>query len=120
MLTTCKKGNDALEVYVAKFKAICDDLAAIGKSVGDKEKAFWLLQGLGKGYEPFVMLPSMRNVTIKTDPGALIKCPEDEDVIIEVDVEEVTINIIPLMEVDTTRLKPVTILNLNLNLRSTG
>ncbi|KAF3786810.1 hypothetical protein EJ110_NYTH24567 [Nymphaea thermarum] len=40
MLTTCKKGNDALEVYVAKFKAICDDLAAIGKSVGDKEKAF--------------------------------------------------------------------------------
>ncbi|KAF3772166.1 hypothetical protein EJ110_NYTH58366 [Nymphaea thermarum] len=55
MLTTCKKGNDALEVYVVKFKAICDDLAAIGKSVGDKEKAFWLLQGLGKGYEPFVM-----------------------------------------------------------------
>uniref|UniRef100_A0A5K0Y6N4 Retrotransposon gag domain-containing protein n=1 Tax=Nymphaea colorata TaxID=210225 RepID=A0A5K0Y6N4_9MAGN len=40
MPTTCKKGNDALEVYVAKFKAICDDLAAIGKSVGDKEKAF--------------------------------------------------------------------------------
>ncbi|KAF3778514.1 hypothetical protein EJ110_NYTH43364 [Nymphaea thermarum] len=126
MLTTCKKGNDALEVYVAKFKAICDDLAAIGKSVGDKEKAFWLLQGLGKGYELFVMamlkppvpsykelisllqsleLPSMRNVTIKIDPGALIKCPEDEDVIIEVDVEEVSINIIPLMEVDTTRLK---------------
>ncbi|KAF3780704.1 hypothetical protein EJ110_NYTH21915 [Nymphaea thermarum] len=55
MLTTCKKGNNAIEVYVAKFKAICDDLAAIGKSVRDKEKAFWLLQGLGKGYEPFVM-----------------------------------------------------------------
>ncbi|KAF3793245.1 hypothetical protein EJ110_NYTH10010 [Nymphaea thermarum] len=41
-------------MYVGKFKAICDNLAAIGKSVGDKEKAFWLLQGLGKGYEPFV------------------------------------------------------------------
>ncbi|KAF3781526.1 hypothetical protein EJ110_NYTH36755 [Nymphaea thermarum] len=38
MLTTCKKDNDALEVYVAKFKAICDDLGAIGKSVGGKEK----------------------------------------------------------------------------------
>ncbi|KAF3792501.1 hypothetical protein EJ110_NYTH11345 [Nymphaea thermarum] len=49
------QGNDALEVYVAKFKAICDDLAAIGKFVGDKERAFWLLQGLGKGYEPFVI-----------------------------------------------------------------
>ncbi|KAF3779779.1 hypothetical protein EJ110_NYTH35720 [Nymphaea thermarum] len=134
MLTTCKKGNDALEVYVAKFKAICDDLAAIGKSVGDKEKAFWLLQGLGKGYEPFVMamlkppvpsykelisllqslevrnkflnlkfhpkLPTMHNVTIQIGPGALIKCPVDEDGTIEVDVEEVSINIIPLVELE--------------------
>ncbi|KAF3783657.1 hypothetical protein EJ110_NYTH16959 [Nymphaea thermarum] len=56
MLTTCKKGDDAFEVYVAKFKAICDDLGATGKSVADKEKAFWLLQGLGKGYVPFVMV----------------------------------------------------------------
>ncbi|KAF3780320.1 hypothetical protein EJ110_NYTH39541 [Nymphaea thermarum] len=54
MLTTCKKGDDTLDVYVGKFKAICDDLAAIGKDVGDQEKAFWLLHGLGKGYEPFV------------------------------------------------------------------
>ncbi|KAF3774681.1 Retrovirus-related Pol polyprotein from transposon TNT 1-94 [Nymphaea thermarum] len=48
-------GDDTLEMYVGKFKVISDDLAAIGKSVGDKEKAFWLLQGLGKGYGPFVM-----------------------------------------------------------------
>ncbi|KAF3784056.1 hypothetical protein EJ110_NYTH28945 [Nymphaea thermarum] len=107
MLTTCKKGNNALEIYVAKFKAICDDLAAIGKSVGDKEKAFWLLQGWGKGYEPFVMamlkppVPSYKELISllqSLEPGALTKTLEDEDGIPEVDVEEDTIKIILPME----------------------
>ncbi|KAF3791835.1 hypothetical protein EJ110_NYTH12739 [Nymphaea thermarum] len=47
MLTTCKKGDDTLDVYVDKFKAICDDLAAIGKAVGDQEKPF----GFSKAWE---------------------------------------------------------------------
>jgi hypothetical protein len=32
---------------------VCDDLAAIGKPVPDHKKTFWLISGLGKGYEMF-------------------------------------------------------------------
>ncbi|KAF3785099.1 hypothetical protein EJ110_NYTH29066 [Nymphaea thermarum] len=129
MLTTCKKGDDALEVYVAKFKAICDDLGAIGKSVGDKEKAFWLLQGLGKGYEPFVMamlkppvpsykelvsllqslkrprlkLPSMLlNAKAKVELEALFMTPEGEDEVTITEEEEE--GSLPLMAEDTFQI----------------
>ncbi|GLU07686.1 hypothetical protein SLE2022_246340 [Rubroshorea leprosula] len=53
-MTTLRKGNDSLIEYLRKFKAICDELAAMGKPVPDKTKAFWVLQGLGQGYENFV------------------------------------------------------------------
>ncbi|GKV09732.1 hypothetical protein SLEP1_g21188 [Rubroshorea leprosula] len=53
-MTTLWKDNDSLTEYLRKFKAICDELAAMGKLVPDKTKAFWVLQGLGQGYENFV------------------------------------------------------------------
>ncbi|GKV11134.1 hypothetical protein SLEP1_g22416 [Rubroshorea leprosula] len=53
-MTTMRKGNDSIHKYIRKFKTTCDELAAIGKPVPDKNKVFWLLQGLGKEYENFV------------------------------------------------------------------
>ena len=44
----------ALSEYIRHFKGICDDLAAIGKPVSDRQKGFALLTGLGPGYESFV------------------------------------------------------------------
>ncbi|KAF3788555.1 Ribosome-recycling factor [Nymphaea thermarum] len=40
--------------YLREFKAICDELAAIGKPISNQYKVFWLLNGLGSGYEEFV------------------------------------------------------------------
>ncbi|GKV51885.1 hypothetical protein SLEP1_g58504 [Rubroshorea leprosula] len=53
-MTTMRKGNDSIHEYIRKFKTTCDELAAIGKPMPDKNKVFWLLQGLGKEYENFV------------------------------------------------------------------
>ena len=52
-LTSITRGTDTLAVYLRRFKAMCDDLAAIGKPVPDHKKSWWLLNGLGKEYEVF-------------------------------------------------------------------
>jgi hypothetical protein len=52
-LTSMNRGTDTLAEYLRRFKAVCDDLAAIGKPVPDHKKSWWLLNGLGKGYEMF-------------------------------------------------------------------
>ena len=52
-LTSITQGTDTLAVYLNWFKAVCDDLAAIGKPVPDHNKSWWLLNGLGKEYEVF-------------------------------------------------------------------
>jgi hypothetical protein len=52
-LTTITRGTDTLAEYLQRFKAVCDDLAAIGKPVPDHKKSWWFLNGLGKGYEMF-------------------------------------------------------------------
>ncbi|KAK2988019.1 hypothetical protein RJ640_011282 [Escallonia rubra] len=53
-MTMLRKGTDSINEYIRKFKSICDNLVVIGKTVPDKNKIFWLLQGLGHGYENFV------------------------------------------------------------------
>ncbi|KAJ0087866.1 hypothetical protein Patl1_32909 [Pistacia atlantica] len=53
-MTSLQKGTYSLPEYIRRFMAICDDLAAIGKTVLDKNKVFWLLEGLGSKYETFV------------------------------------------------------------------
>ncbi|KAF8392663.1 hypothetical protein HHK36_023012 [Tetracentron sinense] len=53
-MKSIEKGMDSLHEYIQKFKSLCDDLVAIGKAVTDDYKVFWLLQGLGQGYETFV------------------------------------------------------------------
>ncbi|KAK9281519.1 hypothetical protein L1049_004422 [Liquidambar formosana] len=43
----------SLNGYIRHFKNCCDGLATIGKSIDDKSKVSWLLNGLGAQYEAF-------------------------------------------------------------------
>ncbi|KAF3789178.1 hypothetical protein EJ110_NYTH09812 [Nymphaea thermarum] len=49
-----RKQDKPVTEYVTGFKAICDELAAIGKPLTDDDKVFWLVNGLGPGYESFM------------------------------------------------------------------
>ncbi|KAF6151963.1 hypothetical protein GIB67_010537 [Kingdonia uniflora] len=42
-----------IDEYLRTFKNICDSLGAIGCSVPDEDKSYWLFQGLGLNYESF-------------------------------------------------------------------
>ncbi|KAL5709389.1 hypothetical protein ACHQM5_020086 [Ranunculus cassubicifolius] len=53
-LQSHRKDTSSLNDYIRIFKSYCDDLAAIGTPVSDREKVFALLRGLGRGYESFV------------------------------------------------------------------
>ncbi|KAL5715327.1 hypothetical protein ACHQM5_017160 [Ranunculus cassubicifolius] len=53
-LQSHRKGTSSLSDYIKIFKGYCDDLAAIGKPVSDRDKVFALLRGLGRGYESFI------------------------------------------------------------------
>ncbi|GKV46780.1 hypothetical protein SLEP1_g53748 [Rubroshorea leprosula] len=53
-LSSIQKGDDTLNEYIRKFKYICDELSTIGKTISDKNKVYWFLQGLGPSYENFV------------------------------------------------------------------
>ncbi|KAI3500548.1 hypothetical protein L1887_36372 [Cichorium endivia] len=52
-LRQLQKGSSTVPEYGRKFKAICDQLAAIGQPVDELDKAHWFLCGLGSGYESF-------------------------------------------------------------------
>ena len=51
--TFINRGTDTLVEYLCRFKAVCDNLATIGKPVPDHKKSWWLFNGLGKGYKMF-------------------------------------------------------------------
>ncbi|OMO60201.1 hypothetical protein COLO4_33905 [Corchorus olitorius] len=44
----------SMNEYIRVFKKICEEFAAIGKPLQDKDKVFTLLTGLGKDYEAFM------------------------------------------------------------------
>ncbi|KAF6134499.1 hypothetical protein GIB67_028520 [Kingdonia uniflora] len=54
-LQECKKGNSTIDEHLRTFKNIYDSLGAIGCSVPDEDKFYWLLQGLRPNYESFAM-----------------------------------------------------------------
>ncbi|XP_031483797.1 disease resistance protein RUN1-like [Nymphaea colorata] len=54
LLTLLNKNDDSMEEYIGKFKRICDNLSAIGKTVDEGAQVYWLLQGLGEGCEAFI------------------------------------------------------------------
>ncbi|KAF3774051.1 hypothetical protein EJ110_NYTH53994 [Nymphaea thermarum] len=51
-----QKQEKTVTEYVTGFKTICDELAAIGKPLSDQDKVYWLINGLGSGYESFMTL----------------------------------------------------------------
>ncbi|KAF3776659.1 hypothetical protein EJ110_NYTH38637 [Nymphaea thermarum] len=53
-LQTFQKQEKNVTEYVIGFKTICDELAAIGKPLSDQDKVYWLINGLGSGYESFM------------------------------------------------------------------
>lgn len=48
-----KEDNKTIGEHILIFKGLCDNLAAIGKAIPDKEKVFCLLTSLGPQYETF-------------------------------------------------------------------
>ena len=48
-----KDDNKTIREHIQILKGLCDNLAAIGKPVPDKEKVFCLLTSLGPQYETF-------------------------------------------------------------------
>ncbi|KAJ0581551.1 putative RNA-directed DNA polymerase [Helianthus annuus] len=52
-LRQISKGSASVTDFSRKFKAICDQLAAIGHPVTDTDKTHWFLCGLGSSFENF-------------------------------------------------------------------
>ncbi|XP_076933194.1 uncharacterized protein LOC143599004 [Bidens hawaiensis] len=46
-------GTSTVPDYSRRFKSICDQLAAVGQPVVEKEKFHWFLSGLGPSFETF-------------------------------------------------------------------
>ncbi|GJR81620.1 putative RNA-directed DNA polymerase, partial [Tanacetum coccineum] len=52
-LRQLKKGTSSVSDYCRRFKALCDQLSAIGHPVVEIDKLHWFLCGLGPSYETF-------------------------------------------------------------------
>ncbi|KAF5761450.1 putative RNA-directed DNA polymerase [Helianthus annuus] len=52
-LRTIQKGTSSVSEFGRKFKALTDQLAAIGHPVSDEDKRHWFLCGLGASFENF-------------------------------------------------------------------
>ena len=52
-INLCKEDDQSIGEHIRTFKGLCDNLAAIGKPVPNKEKVFYLLTSLGHEYETF-------------------------------------------------------------------
>ncbi|GJR41372.1 retrovirus-related pol polyprotein from transposon RE1 [Tanacetum coccineum] len=52
-LRQIKKGSSTVVEFARKFKAICDQLNAIGHPLDDTDKSHWFLCGLGSSFETF-------------------------------------------------------------------
>jgi hypothetical protein len=62
-LATAKKGSSSITEYFQSFKAMCDNLAAVGQHFNDFESISYLLVGLRTDYDPFVT-----SITTRLDP----------------------------------------------------
>ncbi|CAA0816736.1 Unknown protein [Striga hermonthica] len=52
-LLSVKRGDLSVSEYGQRFKAICDKLAAIGRSIDSTDKSHWFLRGLGPAFSTF-------------------------------------------------------------------
>ncbi|XP_026440696.1 uncharacterized protein LOC113339675 [Papaver somniferum] len=51
----CKKGNSTVLVYLQNLKTIADSLAAIGEKVSESDLVMYVLNGLGREFDSFVI-----------------------------------------------------------------
>ncbi|KAG6779791.1 hypothetical protein POTOM_016191 [Populus tomentosa] len=52
-LQLMKRGTHPVTVYARAFKALCDQLHAIGRPVDETDKVHWFLRGLGSDFSTF-------------------------------------------------------------------
>ena len=52
-LQTMKKHDKSLSDFSREFKALCDQLAAMGRPIDDLDKVHWFLRGLGPSFSTF-------------------------------------------------------------------
>ncbi|KAH6817574.1 hypothetical protein C2S51_001177 [Perilla frutescens var. frutescens] len=79
-LQLMKKGSRSVAEYGRQFKALCDQLAAIGHPVDDTDKAHWFLRGLGPSFSSFSVanmaltpLPSFRDLLSKAESFSIFQ-----------------------------------------------
>ena len=52
-LQTMKKHDKSLSDFSREFRALCDQLAAMGRPIDDLDKVHWFLRGLGSSFSTF-------------------------------------------------------------------
>ncbi|KAJ0938485.1 putative RNA-directed DNA polymerase [Helianthus annuus] len=77
-LRLLKKGTSTVTEYSRRFKALCDQLAAIGHPVAEMDRLHWYLCGLGASYEIYATAirtarppPSFRDLVAQTESQEL-------------------------------------------------
>jgi hypothetical protein len=59
-LSTTKKGDMSISKYVAKMKALADEMASVGKKLDDEDLVSYILAGLHSDFEPVISVVSAR------------------------------------------------------------
>ncbi|KAF5803264.1 hypothetical protein HanXRQr2_Chr06g0269271 [Helianthus annuus] len=80
-LRQLQKGSSSVSKYGRKFKALCDQLTAIGRPVTKEDKRHWFLCGLGSAYENF----SIAQCTVQPAPlfRDLLAHAENQEIFIQ-------------------------------------
>jgi hypothetical protein len=59
-LSMTKKGDMSISKYVAKMKALADEMAFVGKKLDDEDLVSYILAGLHSDFEPVISVVSAR------------------------------------------------------------
>jgi hypothetical protein len=59
-LSTTKKGDMSVSKYVAKMKALADEMASAGKKLDDEDLISYILAGLDSDFDPVISTVSTR------------------------------------------------------------
>jgi hypothetical protein len=59
-LSTTKKGDMSVSKYVAKMKALADEMASAGKKLDDEDLVSYILAGLDSDFDPVISTVSTR------------------------------------------------------------
>ncbi|KAL5797722.1 hypothetical protein ACOSQ2_002542 [Xanthoceras sorbifolium] len=79
-LQLMKRGTRSVTVYARAFKALCDQLHAIGRPIENTDKVHWFLRGLGPDFSSFstaqmaqASLPCFSNLVSKAESFELFQ-----------------------------------------------